>query len=271
MNLIFLLCVIPFLSYLHANVLDSMDTDVCLRGHIISSFSEKESPNKRERANFSCVKTDFFVPFFQYAVGIGYVHRAQTPGYQSFIANIDPKSNFRSYWDIHFILRQRFGRNKIGELKERLFILTQGGVGLGLLSSVRILKNAFVSLHPAGQLEVAWFSQGLRDYANIMVDGRVGCDFKIMPKGFVTFRSRWIPRYDIRYSLEGGELRTFRGRGLSLGVRFVISHQIVNVVRILGLHLDFERMPMEYSWIQVKDSYTRTRLIMHTFGIEYQF
>ena len=148
-------------------------------------------------------------------------------------------------------------------------ILSQVGLGLEMSTRFRALKTLYFSFYPFGNISSSWFSLGLKNYSTTSYSAQVGCEFEMMPRGFVTLRGGWIPAYHIRYSEKSGGLRTFEGDGWELGLRLIISHTILRTFNLFGLEIDFERIPFEFHLSHIKDQFTGTLMKMRRFGISF--
>lgn len=211
-----------------------------------------------------------FTPWaYLYAIRFRYSHRLHTPEYIEFLENLQPSTNLRSYSDMGFVLRQSGSWLTFMEAQEKFYILSHIGVGFELSSRFRLLKNLYFSLYPQGSVESCWFATGLEDYSSTMYSVRVGCDWVIMPSGYLSLRSSWVPAYRVRYLEQGRELRTFMGEGWELGIRIIISRNILSSFRFLGMEIDFRRIPLEFYFSQIRDQYSGTLMKMRGVSIAY--
>ncbi|MCJ7813363.1 hypothetical protein MUP95_08630, partial [bacterium] len=64
-------------------------------------------------------------------------------------------------------------------------------------------------------------------------------------------------------------LRTFLGEGWEYGVRFIISNAVIKMFRFLGMEIDFQRIPLEFHFGQIRDQYGGTLLKMRRMSIGY--
>jgi hypothetical protein len=211
-----------------------------------------------------------FTPWtYLYAVRFRYSHRLHTPEYREFLSNLQPSTNLRSFSDLGIVLRQSGSWLTFMEAQEKFYILSHVGVGCEFSSRFRLLKNLYFSLYPQGSAESCWFAMGLEDYSSTMYSVRIGCDLVIMPSGYLSFRSSWVPAYRVRYSEKGRELRTFMGEGWEMGIRIIISRNILSTFRFLGMEIDFRRIPLEFYFSQIRDQYSGTLMKMQRLSIAY--
>lgn len=204
-----------------------------------------------------------------YAVRFQYNHRFQTPEYRTFLADINNKTQLRSFSDMSLVFRQNGLLIRSMQCEERLIFLSQIGLGCGLSTRIRALKWLYAAVYPKVEFESHWFSLGLKDYTSTLTSIGVGCDLAIMPGGYITIQSSWLPVYRIRYSEKGDELRTFLGEGWEFGVRWIIPNHIVGPFRFLGVEFDFHRLPMEFHFGRVRDDYTGTWMKWQRFNMMY--
>jgi len=211
-----------------------------------------------------------FVPWvYPYAVQFQYTQRLHSPEYGEFLSNVDPTFQLQSFADLGLVFRQYGFLVTSFEVQEEFFVLSQVGLGFDVSSRFRMLRNLYFSLYPHGGVRSCWFSKGLKDYTSTMYSVRLGCDFVIMPKGYISLRSSWVPAYRVRYSEKGGELRTFMGEGWELGVRLIIPHDILHTFRFFGMEVDFRRISLEFHFSRIRDRYTGTVMRMRLFRIGY--
>jgi len=206
---------------------------------------------------------------FLYALEAQFVQRVKTQAYSDFLDTVSPTTNLRSFSDIGFIFMQSIGDKPRLDFQEKFYIVSHIGVGLGLSGRIRLVQNPYISVYPRVGTSVAHFSTGLRDYASTLVDVRLGCDWVVMPRGYLTLRTSWLPVYHIRYAQKAGGLRTFKGSGCEVGIRCILSPNIMAPLRIFGMEIDFQRIPLEVAFGSVTDSYTQVRMPMRRLTVSY--
>ena len=206
---------------------------------------------------------------YPYAVQFQYCHRFHSPEYGDFLKNLYSTKPIQSFSDVALVFRQNDFLVPSMEFQERFFILSQIGLGCEVSTRYRVLRNLYFALYPRVCVESHWFSTGLEDYSSTLYSVSLGFDWVIMPKGYVSFRSSWVPVYRIRYFDKEGGLRTFLGKGWEFGVRLIIPDHIVNTFRILGIEFDFRRIPLTFYFGHIRDQYSNTLMKIRRFSIEY--
>ena len=204
-----------------------------------------------------------------YGIQLQYHYRGKTPGFRQFLEGISPKTGFESFYEVGFIFSQDKLILPFLDLQEKLFILSQIGIGWEIKSRILLHKNLYFAVYPKGSYSSSWFSTGIKDFSSTLKTSRFGCDIDIMPKGFMVLKGNWIADYNIRYLENNGNLRTFIAKGWEFGIRLVISHTIVKPFHFWGIEFDLERFPFEIYFGQVKDEYTHTKLRMNRFNITF--
>ncbi len=202
---------------------------------------------------------------YSYGIRFQYTHRLRLPEYKKFLKKVYPTIPMRSFSDISLVFRQ----GRALKFEERFLLLSQAGVGCEVLSKLRLIRNLYFSLYPYVGALFSSFSRGLENYTSVSYSMYVGGDLVIMPRGYVTFKGSWIPTYNIRYSETDGGLRTFQGRGWEVGVRVIIPRTILNNFKFLGMEFDFQRMPLEIYFGDIRDQYSGTLMKMRRVSIEY--
>ena len=214
---------------------------------------------------FSNIRWNLVSESYAYGIRFQYTHRLRLPEYEKFLKRIYPTIPMRSFSDISLVFKQ--GRRL--KFEERFLLLSQVGVGCGILSKLRLIRNLYFSLYPHTGVLFSSFSKGLENYTSISYSFHVGGDVVIMPRGYVTFKGSWIPVYNIRYAQINGELRTFQGKGWEVGVRLIIPHTILNTFRLLGMEFDFQRLPLEFYFSNIRDQYSGTLMKVRRVSVEY--
>jgi hypothetical protein len=206
---------------------------------------------------------------YPFEIQYQYTNRLRTHEYKTFLNNLTPNTNLRSFSDVSLIFNQRGVLRPTIDFKERFFIVSQMGVGVELASRFRLLRNTYCSLHPGASLTTSWFATGLREYTSHLYSFKVGLDWEIMPGGNVTVKTNWIPSHKIRYSEKDGSLRTFQGKGWEFGVRLIIPNKILKPFHLFGREVDFARIPIEFNVTQIEDEYTGTTMNVRRLSIGY--
>jgi hypothetical protein len=206
---------------------------------------------------------------FNYEVQYQYTHRLSTEEYKIFLSQVSPTASMGSFSDFSLIFRQQELWSSYVDFEERIFILSQFGMGVELSGRFRMLKNIYFAMHPRISVSSSWYSTGLSKYTSMLTSVSVGCDWSFLPSGHVTLQTNWIPMYRIRYAELEGDLRTFQGEGWEMGIRLIIPHKILKPFRFLGFEFDFERIPIEFSAAFIEDEYTGTLMKIRRLSIGY--
>jgi len=238
----------------------------------VTAFDAEGNQTSSEVGNFRVgilkMQEELGIMNYPYAIQLQYVERMRTPEYKKFLDTIQPTTPMRSFFDLGLIFHQGWLLSVI-DFQERFFVLSHIGVGCEVQSRIRLLKTLYFSFYPRGGVESAWLSTGLKNYTSTYSTARLGGDFVVMPRGFITLQTSWIPAYRARYSEKRGDLLTFGGEGWEFGIRCVIPKSILNTFRFLDMEVDFQRIPFEFNFGYVKDKYTATRMRIHRFTIGY--
>ena len=196
-------------------------------------------------------------------------HHQNTMGYRQFIRTLNHDEAFQRFADFEFIFHQ--GQNVKWHVSQRLFFHSQMGIGGGFGADFSLFQNRFFSLNPHLSGEMAWRSEGLQNYANVTTSWRTGLELIVMPSGCVTLQASYLPDHRIRYATADNRLRTFEGRGWEAGIRLVFPHHFLKPVTLLGMPIDFQRLPIEYHFGELEDRHTGTRIKHVRFSLGYVF
>jgi hypothetical protein len=210
-------------------------------------------------------------PFYPLSLRYQYNHWSEFTSYESFLRTIYPKSQMKSHSDLSIAFQQAWGKTDGFQLQERLLLLSQIGLGAELTPRLRVFRNSFVAGTLWGRGKQFWYSTGLENYASTLTEAAIGCDFSVMPGGSVTVSGAWIPAQRIRYGLLSGGLRTLEGSGFETGVRLTLPRSLLSTIRVFGVDLDFQRIPLGVEFGRIKDAYSGVRLDFRRFYIEYLF
>jgi hypothetical protein len=206
-----------------------------------------------------------------YSLRCTFNHWSNFDSYRRFTDPLYPKTHLESYADLGFGFRQAWETGHPFTLQERLLLLSQIGMGAELTPKVRILQNTFLALDPWARGRECWYSTSLRQYSGTLSEVAVGCDAVVMPGGHVTLSGAWLPLNRIRYGLREGGLRTLKGTGWEAGVTVTLPRSLLSVVRIAGVSVDFQRIPLGFTFGSVRDDLTDVRLDYRKFSVEYLF
>ncbi len=206
-----------------------------------------------------------------YGIHFYYANRLRTPEYLSFLDHIYPTKHMRNYSDFGLVFQQQRIGTHFLEFEETFNIRSQVGIGIDIGMRFRLLQNRFFSLYPFGQTGICWYATGIERYSSMLHHILVGCDYSVMPKGYVTLRGGWIPFYRVRYSEKGNSPRTYLGKGWEMGVQLIIPQTLLRSFHLLGIEFDFQRMPISYHISRIQDQYTGTVMKIQGIDIGYFF
>jgi hypothetical protein len=206
-----------------------------------------------------------------YSLRCTFNHWSNFNSYRRFTDPLYPKTHLASYADLGFGFRQGWETRLPFALQERLLLLSQIGMGAELTPKVRILQNTFLAIDPWARGRQCWYSTSLKQYSGTLSEIAVGCDAVVMPGGHVTLTGAWLPLDRIRYSLKEGGLRTLKGTGWEAGFTVTIPRSLLSVVRIMGVNVDFQRIPIGVTFGRIEDDLTDIRLDYRKFSVEYLF
>ena len=208
---------------------------------------------------------------FPYAIKWQQTKRLSGGDFKYLMNNVYPKTHLESHSDISLIFRQPFVANYNIDLEEQLLFNTNVGIGGAFSVCWRLYENIYFALHPTASMGVCWFATGLERYSSIRYETYTGLDFVINPKGFISSNIRWIPSYRFHYAEKDDGFRVFNGAGWEWGVKVTIPRTIMTPFEMLGFEIDFERMPIEYTYSRVKDDYTKVVMPTQEIGISFLF
>jgi hypothetical protein len=191
--------------------------------------------------------------------------------YRRFTDPLYPKTHLKSYIDLGIGFRQSWESWVPVSIQERLLLLSQIGMGAELTPKVRILQNTYVAVDPWARGRECWYSTSLKHYSGTLSEIAIGADAVVMPGGHLVLSGAWLPVNRIRYGLRGGGLRTLQGTGWEAGVTVTIPRSLLSVVRIMGVNVDFQKIPLCIVFGRVKDDLTEIQLDYRKFSVEYLF
>lgn len=191
--------------------------------------------------------------------------------YRRFTDPLYPKTHLKSYADLGIGFRQSWETAVPFTMQERLLLLSQIGMGAELTPRIRILQNTFLAVDPWVRGRQCWYSTSLKHYSGTISEIAAGTDIVVMPGGHLILSGAWLPVNRIRYGLRGGGLRTLQGDGWEAGVTVTIPRSLLSVVRVAGVNVDFQKMPLSVVFGRVQDDLTDIRLDYRRFSIEVLF
>ena len=206
---------------------------------------------------------------YPYLFQFQYVQIVPTDELKDFLKDLRSKEQFEDYFNAGIVIRQEVLSRCSFEFQERFFILSHFGLGFEASTRMRLFNTVYFSIYPRVAGESIWFSTGIRRYSNHLYSLRIGGDCTINPNKSITLIGSWIPAYRIRYEKKGDNLCTFMGKGWEFGVRLIIPESMIETFRFLGVEIDFRRIPLEFRFAKIQDSYTGTTVEMRYFSIKY--
>jgi hypothetical protein len=209
--------------------------------------------------------------YYPYGIFLYYANRLRTPDYQAFLQQVKAERHMKNYADLGFIFRQqRIGKHFV-EFEEKFFIRSPIGMGMETGMRIRLLQNRYLSFYPRINGSIGWYATGIEKYSSLLYRGYLGCDFSVMPKGYLTLQAGWVPFYRVRYSEKENGPRTFLGQGWALGAQFIFPQTLIKNFRFLGVDFDFRRIPFSYHMSRIRDQYTGTVMKIQGVNIGYIF
>lgn len=221
------------------------------------------------RVEVSHIQETFLPWVYPYAIEAGGIQRLKTKDYNAFLNKLLSTKPMEDYADLCLTFRQGNLLFRSLELQERLCLLSSVGIGFEVMMRFCLLRTTYFSLLPRISINSHWFSAGLEDYTSTLYSVEMGAEWSLMPRGFLTFRTSYIPVYRIRYTETGGGLRTFQGEGWEWGARIIIPNHIMRPIRILGLEIDFQRIPIGIYASRIRDDYTGTVMNNRRYTVGY--
>ena len=205
-----------------------------------------------------CKNNDKFLPPFDYchALELQILNRHRSPEFHHFLEQVNSKYSFGDFKSFGLVFQQKKLLFSSLDFLEKIYLLSQTGMGLSVKSRMNLYKNVYFSLYPAVNVSAMWFSTGINRFSSNIISSSCGFDWELMPKRFIAISTRWIPDYRIYYADKNKELKVFDGRGWQLSVEFVISNNIIRRFNLLGMHIDLERLPIRITYNRIKDNYS---------------
>ena len=208
---------------------------------------------------------------FPYAIQWQQIRRLNRGDFKQLLNTTYPKIHLQGHSDLCLVFRQPFFWNYNIDMEEHFLFNSNIGLGGGLTVRWRLYENLFFALHPTASLNICWYATGLERYSSIRYETFTGCDLIINPKGYISSNIRWIPGYRFHYSVKDDGFHIFEGTGWEWGIKLVIPRTIMTPFHMLGIEMDFERMPIEYTYSRIKDDYTGVIMPTQKIGISFLF
>jgi hypothetical protein len=207
----------------------------------------------------------------QYPFALKWVstRRLQRADFDQLLDSAYPKTHLQGHSDLCLVFSHylRFGF----ELEEQVSLNTQVGLGGGINARWRLYENVVIGFYPSLSAGICWFGTGLQRYSSRQSHATMGLDVVINPKGYLSCNARWIPAYRLHYAEKADGFRVFEGEGWEWGAKITIPKTILTPFTMLGLQIDFERMPIEYTYSRIKDDYTGVIMPTQCIGVSFLF
>ena len=204
-----------------------------------------------------------------FTVQFAYNHHVETAEYRSLVTHADPRTHLLSYSEAGFSFKQSNVVWPRFQMQETFKLFSHGGFGIETTPKWQMHENDYFSLLPYGTVAVGWYATGLKSYSSRMVRCSIGCEMMVLPRGYLSFFSEWVPIGQIRYLEKENGLRTFDGKGWEAGVRMLVPRTILNSFKLFGLEIDLEKIPIEFRFSRIHDAYTGLDLDVRRIGIGY--
>lgn len=206
-----------------------------------------------------------------YAVRFRYNHRIKTVSYGQLLRSIDPRTHLLSFTEIGFSFKQNRVYDSALQMQETLTVYSLTGIGFELSSKIRLVENMYFSLNPYIRAGIGWMATGLNSYTSKSIDCSLGCELVVLPRGYLTVFSEWIPLSRIHYIQKGSGLRTFDGRGWDSGFRMILPRNVLNGFSLFGSKINLERIPIEFHFSSLRDEFTGYRIDIRKIGFIFLF
>jgi hypothetical protein len=204
---------------------------------------------------------------FAHTVWIGHAYRMKTSDYRRLLEGVDPRAHLLSYGEISFVFRQVGIVNPRLRLEESVRFFSLAGFGLGAALQYRLAGNGYISLSPFLDGSVGWTGTGLNSHSSNQTRYALGCEILFLPRGYLSLFAEWLPLNRIRYLQDADRLRTFDGKGWEAGLRVVLPRSMLSPIRVLGMEIDWEKIPFEFRFSRIRDRYTGLHLDSRQMGI----
>ncbi|MFO7890262.1 MAG: hypothetical protein R6V04_07965 [bacterium] len=235
--------------------------------HVKAIQQRKEIASPVRTFRYKCNNQGENLPPLDYihALEIQFLHHSKTSEFQNFLQNVESKYSFQDFKSLGIVFQQRNLFFSSLDFLEKIYLLSQTGMGLSLTSRMILDKNVYFCLYPAVDISTMWFSTGINRFASNFFSFSFGFDLELMPRRYMAFSVRWLPEYQIRYANKNKELEIFNGEGWQISAEFVISNNIIRKFNFLGMKIDLEKLPIGFTYNRIRDTYSNhvieTRMI----------
>jgi len=193
---------------------------------------------------------------YVHAVEFQIVNRHRTLEFNDFLKNVNSKYSFQDFKSLGIVFRQNGLLFSFLDFLEKIYLLSQTGMGFSVNSRMNLDKNVYFSFYPAVDVSSMWFSTGINRFSSKITSSAFGFDLELMPRKFITVSTRWLSTYKIQYADKNGELNIFNGKGWQVSLKFVISNNIIRKFNLFGMKIDFEKLPIRLTYNKIKDCAT---------------
>lgn len=198
------------------------------------------------------------LPPFDYvhAVELQFLYHSKTSEFYDFLQNVGSRYSFQDFKSLGIVFQQKKLLFSSLDFLEKIYLLSQTGMGLTIKSRMNLGKNVYFSLYPAVNISTMWFSTGINRFSSNFVSSSLGFDLEIMPRRFMAISINWIPKYKIKYADKNNEIKFFNGDGWQMSVEFVVSNNIIRKFNFLGMKIDLEKLPIRFTYNKIRDNYS---------------
>ncbi len=221
---------------------------------VIKQEEELLSPIRIFRVKFK--NGEKFLPPFDYihALEFQVLSRYKTSEFNRFLKNVNSKYCFQDFKSLGIVFQQKGMIFSSLDFLEKLYLISQTGMGFSVKSRMNLNKNLYFSLYPALDISAMWFSTGINRFSSNIIFSTIGFDLEIMPRRFMAISIRWLPDYKINYSNKEKKIKVFNGEGWQISLEFVISNNIIRKFELFGMKIDLEKIPIRYTYNRIKDN-----------------
>jgi len=226
--------------------------------YIKAKVQEKEIKSPIRSFQYNVNKQKRKLPPLDYihAVEMRFLYHSRTSEFHNFLENVYSKYSFQDFKSLGIVFQQKKMLFSSLDFLEKIYLLSQTGVGLSVTSRMNLDKNVYFSLYPAVTISTMRYATGINRFTSSFFSSSLGFDLEFMPKRFIAISVRWLPQYQIKYANKDKEVKFFQGEGLQMSVEFVISNNIIRKFNFLGMTIDLEKLPIRFTYNKVKDNYS---------------
>ncbi len=222
----------------------------------IQAGGELLSPVRNFRVRVNNDKKSIPPSDYIHAIEFQIVNRQRTLEFNDLLKNVNSKYSFQDFKSLGIVFRQKGLLFSFLDFLEKIYLLSQTGMGFSVNSRMNLDNNIYFSLYPAVDVSSMWFSTGINRFSSKVTSSAFGFDLALMPRKFITISTRWLSTYKIQYADKNRELSVFNGKGWQISLEFVISNNIIRKFDLFGMKIDFEKLPIRLTYNKIKDCVT---------------